>query len=382
MNQASEKGMVSIIVVMFTSLLLIVISVGFIRIMSQEEGQASDNNLSQSAYDAAVSGVEDAKRVITACNNGSTVACEAITRQQCNTVQAAGIVASTSDTNVAIRSSGMTESIRGQAYTCVTITSKTDDVKYTLEEGVSEVIPLTSTADSRYIKLEWTLKGEDMPTIAAPGGPTTFDSSASLPQKAAWGTNAPALLRVQLVAAQGGSVSQEDFDGSQVMTAFLRPIAVTNLASDNSASLQPLRAAASGSNVTTYANGVTCSKTDFDNNKYACAVYLDLGDSRSVHAGSKISYMRVTSLYNRTQFKMSFQNRNNETLAQFDGVQPLVDSTGRAGDVYRRVSSRVSPDTKFAYPEYAVDITGSLCKDFSVTDTASLPGECVTRPVR
>ena len=71
MSRLSKKGMVSITVVMFTSLLLIVVSVGFIRIMSQEENRASDNNLSQSAYDSAVSGVEDAKRVITACNNGS-----------------------------------------------------------------------------------------------------------------------------------------------------------------------------------------------------------------------------------------------------------------------------------------------------------------------
>ena len=64
MNRQSEKGMVSIIVVMFTSLLLIIISVGFVRLMSQEETQASDNNLSQSAYDSAVSGVEDAKSAL------------------------------------------------------------------------------------------------------------------------------------------------------------------------------------------------------------------------------------------------------------------------------------------------------------------------------
>ena len=137
MNRQSENGMVSIIVVMFTSLLLIIISVGFVRLMSQEETQASDNNLSQSAYDSAVSGVEDAKRVITACANGGTAsaACTAILAQRCDTVQKAGIAASTTDTRVTIRSNGApADSTQGQAYTCVKIENATDDVKHTLEE--------------------------------------------------------------------------------------------------------------------------------------------------------------------------------------------------------------------------------------------------------
>ena len=91
-------------------------------------------------------------------------------------------------------------------------------------------------------------------------------------------------------------------------------------------------------------------------------------------------WFTVTSLYTRTQLRVSFEDASGNATARFDGVQPLVDSTGRAGDVYRRVLSRVSPDGAFTFPEYAVDTTGSLCKDFSVSDTAAISGICDPRP--
>lgn len=375
MSRAKERGMVSIIVVMFTSLLLIIISVSFLRFMVQEEEQASDNSLSQSAYDSAVSGVEDAKRVITACNNGSTDACAAIDAQACDTVQAARIAASTTDTTVTIRSNGMTDGIQGQAYTCVKIASKTSDVRYTLEEGASKVIPLKITTETGSLKVQWTLKGEDMPTLNAPSN----TNASQLPQKDAWGSDTPAMLRIQVVSPQNGTLSQEDFDSSQVMTALLRPIGVSSSVSNNSVTMQQVRAANSDTNVTVSPAPISCSRVEFNANKYACTAMLNFG-SYPIKSGSSIAYMRVTSLYTRTQFRLAAEDTSGTTVAQFDGVQPVVDSTGRAGDVYRRVSSRVSPDSDFAYPEYAVDITGSLCKDFSVTDTSVIQGSCKTQP--
>ena len=210
--------------------------------------------------------------------------------------------------------------------------------------------------------------------------PSDRDAS-HLPRKDAWGVNAPALLRVQLVVPQSDTITQGEFDGNQVVTVFLRPNAVVErIPSRNTVVLDVARAANSEDNVTVNPRPITCSAAEFNANQYACSAHLDLGDSRLVRAGSKMAYMRVTSLYTRTQFRASFQDTSDATVAQFDGVQPIVDSTGRTGDVYRRVLSRVSPDRGFDFPEYAVDITGSLCKDFSVTGESVQAGTCATAP--
>ena len=49
-------------------------------------------------------------------------------------------------------------------------------------------------------------------------------------------------------------------------------------------------------------------------------------------------------------------------------IQPSIDSTGRAGDVFRRVDARVDMTGAIsnAYPRATIDVTEKLCKDFSI----------------
>ena len=58
-----QSGMVSILVVMFFMIFMSLLIVGFVKIMSDEQRQATDNDLSASALAAAQSGVEDGKRI-------------------------------------------------------------------------------------------------------------------------------------------------------------------------------------------------------------------------------------------------------------------------------------------------------------------------------
>jgi hypothetical protein len=56
------------------------------------------------------------------------------------------------------------------------------------------------------------------------------------------------------------------------------------------------------------------------------------------------------------------------SLLSFAGVQPRIDSTGRANDVFRRVSTRVSfSQPGVIMPEFAVESAAPICKNIVVT---------------
>ena len=64
------------------------------------------------------------------------------------------------------------------------------------------------------------------------------------------------------------------------------------------------------------------------------------------------------------------------TEIKFDDVQPVVDSTGRASTLFRRVEARLRMGTDFPYPSYVADVQNNLCKNFSVDDTGVISAGC------
>jgi hypothetical protein len=81
----------------------------------------------------------------------------------------------------------------------------------------------------------------------------------------------------------------------------------------------------------------------------------------------------LSALYNGAHYQVELLKAGTPVL--FDHVQPEVDSTGRANDMFRRVKSRIEFKSDFTYPEAAIDIEGDLCKNFIVTDKDPAAGE-------
>jgi hypothetical protein len=105
---------------------------------------------------------------------------------------------------------------------------------------------------------------------------------------------------------------------------------------------------------------------------YACTANLSLPTPLNNVANDKrrTAFLRIASVYNGTDFRITLTN--NGLPVKFKGVQPEIDSTGRTNNLFRRVVSRVKLiDGNFPYPEASVDLTGNLCKNFTVTDSAS-----------
>lgn len=384
-----QSGMVSLFIVIFSALLISVLVIGFIRLMIQDQQQATNNDLSQSAYDSAMSGVSDAKRVIRACELGSAAACTALNDQKCETVVKSGIVGVSSDKETTIKSLGSSDKTLNQAYTCVVVTMNTPDYLVNLKEGQSQVVPLKATAPFNTIVVQWMHRNDGSNGSAYLGGdptninqPTSGNNYSTLPSESGWDSSAPSLLRLMAATpATASNVSLSSLDTGEASTIFLRPANI--MASGTSNIIVPLgspRAAASGSNATTNLWAVACSNAQYTGGDYACQATLQVG--HDVPTGSTVAFMQLTSLYRDTSVKISLLESPSATAVTFDGVQPMVDSTGRANDVFRRVSSRLQVGSAgFPLPEAAIDTTGSLCKDFYVTGTTSGGNvSCTTAP--
>lgn len=373
-----ERGAVSIFIVVFCALLMTVLTISFVRLMIQEQQQAAANDLSQSAYDSAQAGVEDAKRALLLCQQGNASACGLLDSNTCDSVPRA-LSGSTSTDSVSGNTEIKIETGAGdekldQAYTCVKVDRTPDSYPGSLKAGGSKIIPLKAggrTFDR--IQLSWfeyddlkkaglTSPDVDLPTAS------TLNARLSPTSNNTWPKNRPSVMRAQLMqfGAAGftlDSLNAAVADKSNANTVFLYP--TRSPASDSIRFTDDKRQAQDGGG-SGRLNVVECERS-LNIEAYACTITIELPEPIDGTANGRTAYLRLGALYGATAYSVKlFQGA---TEVPFDGVIADVDATGRANDLFRRVQSTVELEPiDFAYPEAAVDITGNLCKNFVVTD--------------
>jgi Tfp pilus assembly protein PilX len=376
-----QSGAVSLFVVIFAALLMMIVTVSFVQLMIKDQEQATSSDLSQSAYDSAQAGVEDAKRLLLLdqqCRNNiapATVNCAAVatalaaapgtSSTSCDALSKAGIVGQTNDETIIQQNEGDNNSASlNQAYTCVKIAVNTDDYKGTLSTNGSGMIPLRGVSEFDTVELSWFSQSDVSSTTddQTVGFPTT-GADVSLPRMGdKWQFNYPPLMRTQLMQ-MGGSFKLSDFDDSQAgnksdaNTLFLYPSA-TGVANEDFA----LDARRSPTNTP---HQVKCNAS-FVDGEYACQATIKMPSPIDGNTVDRNAYLRLTALYNNAHYRVRL--KKGATYVQFNQVQPSVDATGRADDVFRRIQARIELTGNFTYPEAAIDMQGNLCKNFSVTD--------------
>lgn len=388
MNRAynSQSGIVSILTVMFLMIFLSILVVGFIKIVGDEQRQATDNDLSASALEAARSGIEDGKRILLYCKDKANDNAFFGANKPCTNLLQSG--ASGGDCSVFTKDSGVgnvsgvmnplkidTDPTDGvavggssfqQYYTCLTITKDTDNIEQTVNEGTSDIqyLKVNGGGAPSDLTVSWTRKIKGV-QYAQRFNTTLFTKDS------AWKSGAnqfPPVLRLQFIPFTPGNIDLEASEtGSR--TLFIVPgrtglpaVPSVNLSADSPRAAAGMQRAIAAP-ATIAAN---CTAGD-----YTCTITVS---GIAAAAPGKEFYIRTSVLYSGgATTSVTLGLTGGQT---FDGVQPIIDATGRTNDVFRRIRARVSFKAPVTFPEYALETGATYCKDITVADVQSTTYNC------
>jgi type II secretory pathway pseudopilin PulG len=313
---------------MVTLILMIVISLvvlGFAQISRRNQRQALDRQLSTQAFYAAETGVNDASQLIKAAlESGSPVA----SKDDCAST-GGGFYSSL---NPVIDSSASVE------YTCLMVDPTPNSLVYSSIGVNSTVVPLIASSGT-ISSVRFTWQSKDTGTTPADSCPTS--PSGVFTRASSWNCGY-GVLRLDLVPTAGPL----SMDG-------LRTSTMTTFA-------VPLRPGSSGTSSVSYTTGggnnrlgVTCSNSN-------CSLTVNFPSPSSQY------YMRVSSIYKDVSLQVAASDGGDPVGLQ--GAQAVVDATGKAQDVLRRIQVRVPlvPTSSNLLSDYAVQSTEAICKRFSV----------------
>ena len=405
----TKKGMASLYLVAFTTLLLGIVTMSFARVMISESREASNSDLSQSAFDSALAGIEDAKTAILKyeqCNNNPAAGgCgEIITRMKaafdnhdCDVVR--NILGNSGEGAVTI-----SEDLN-QSYTCVTIADDAPIYQSTLTEDIrSRVVPAGTINDYQDvvgIELQWfTIDPSDKVIFMDKNAEDNFiplKAKSDAMDKSAKEKAAPILTFELFQTDENFNMYQLDLNnetntGTDHAMIMLYPesgdsdsfVTARNLldASNKSSQAALTSSVASESVVPKL---VSCYNHG-DGGAYCRAVIQFPATyngntteytSASPRRAKQTFMFRVSLPYGAPQTDFSIKPCTEivegkcAKTSKFTGAQYIIDSTGRASDLYRRIIARVETTPNFIFPEYAVQVSGNnavIEKNFYVTE--------------
>ena len=404
-----ESGQASMVTVAMFMMLFAAIAVSFTFVVISASRQALNDSLQSSAKIAAESGVEDAKRLIVYCYNkrqsggGYSSAddkklcsqvigklsdelegmkCDYILEQMKNKAGIDGVEEEDNGRGYRVRvgdnSGGKNEN--NEYYQCLKIATKTDNYQGIVNNlGKSVIVPLrvvdknNNAAVIARLEIEWhrNVNGNDGDNPAKMNGAM----GTGLPPANIWSkSNRPAVLRVERVGVpkKAGGFSLNDLADSDTALT-LRPSVNGGdkyILGDYKPQYPPLPLGRDGIAPNNQYGGkvpIVGAKCQ-DSGDYACKTTFD---GESLVTKDTDYYLRINAIYRSTHFKITAYDKNGSKL-YFDGVQPLVDVTGRSSDSFSRIQARLKPsfdknaDSTNWWPEYVIDTNGKVCKDIEV----------------
>lgn len=322
----SEQGMVSIMTTLVLMVVISLIVLGFAQISQRNQRESLDRQLSTQAFYAAESGVNDARNIIRqAVSNGLKVE----DKNDCD------------GTGNAAFYTGLQPNISDNVkYTCLLVDASPKELRYSDIGTTSSVVPIiTANGDPiSTIKLEWQSK-------ITSGSPTTGCPTTTLnvfTPTGSWNCGY-GVLRMDLVPTAGNSLTMDSLRNSTMSTTIV-PFSVggrTNVPFSPGAGNQFNRISS------------RCSNT-------SCSLEITGLAANSYH-------MRISSMYKNAGLQITATGATGNQL-EISGAQAVIDVTGKAQDVLRRIQVNVPLQTtsENKLSDYAIEAQGSLCKRYSV----------------
>lgn len=421
-----KEGAASFYIVAISTLILVIVAASFAAVIISEVTRTSNDDLAQSAYDAALAGVEDAKLAFYSyqdcveigagkadgLNNDGNISCEEIRylvedSDSCDAV--AKILSRIGDNEqggeVLIEESSSASNDMQQAYTCVKLSDATDYKNTLTAENPTKIM-------RAHFKDDDVAKSVQSVVISWQSSMNVNQTKYSnLGDAGVFGDKTPLPPVISLGLVQTAkNFTLDSFD----MTNMINEKKQTNrgtlyLVPTNEAGLSKVdgkyevaswneetRINSIGEGGFLKSNDKTAENLPYvvrcvDGGEYACTATIALpkpvGGDRS-----NDTFMFVLSMPyadGSTDVRLQFcrdpekgcyevgkevvdegeesvitevvngKEESKTTEVPLDKVQIVIDSTGRANDLYRRVETRLEPaDKAYPFPLYAIEVLG------------------------
>lgn len=354
-----QRGIASIVICVFVILILSLVVLDMSRDASREQRQSLDHQLSSQAFYAAESGINDTVRYITETNDHPPH------KRNCDPLQGQNQIPGFSNQ--------LGDSI---SYTCVMYETRLENLEYNnVTPAKSQIIPIEVTGASLdSLEISWKAKDNDVPAervdartfSGCPSGTFINGSGTRFPTApdfgAHTGNNCDAgFIRVELVDTRPGIGRNVLIDNSFV--GFMVPrgggsvpeIPFTDGKGNNKGIVREARCL---------------------NNTGECTVKIT---GLNLAPGERM-YLRIGAVYKSPTLEINGEavpspSGSTENL-RFVNAQMLVDVTGKASDVLKRMQVRVplgynsTYEEDFRFPELAIQ-ADSICKRLQLLPPAS-----------
>lgn len=376
-----KEGAASFYIVAFSTLILMIVAISFAAVIISEVERTSNDDLSQSAYDSALAGIEDAKLAYFNYQNclmqeksassttEGTVSCDEILGymdqansdlDECEMVWRILGKSETVNGDVVEVTNGVNNNMQ-QATTCVAMIDELSDYRGTLSaSNMVDVIKLSfaegiSANDIGSMSLRWFSRDDAVKALGS------SDDSRFVPKAGFPVSSVPVVAPpvVSLTVLQTGreftmdSFNQINGDQTNRGTLYFTPEVGSSLENNIE------RTALVKSNDKTVQNNpynVGCIEYVNDIEEFACSVVVELPKPVGGVRGEDTFEVIISMPYGQpsTEFMLEFYcedgsscgtetitSESGASVAKMKGVQLKVDSTGRANDLYRRVETRL-----------------------------------------